>query len=171
MVGFKKPDMIEAPSAASIISAILSALGLGVFIHLLFALTVYAFPFFVAATVSSFVYDTDTGTIAAFLFAFFAGTITIIAGKIGFATICSVSVRFAMSALYPALAGIGGYHAIKGLPKFDGAGETWTLIFAWIGPITVGATTWGRIVSLVGPDEYADATRNAFSGGHAANGP
>ena len=133
------------------ISAILSALGLGLLIHLLFTLAVYALPFFVAVTVGMYVYGADAGLIAAFVSAFFAGAITLIAGQIAFATIRSVPVRFAIGALYAAPAGIAGCHAIKGLSEIGGAGESWTLIFAWIGAIVVGATAWARVVALAGP--------------------
>lgn len=137
------------------VSAILSALGLGLLIYLLFTLAVYALPFFVAVTVGMYVYGADAGLIAAFVSAFFAGAITLIAGQIAVATIRSVPVRVAIGALYAAPAGIAGYHAIKGLSEIGGAGETWTLVFAWIGGIVVGATAWVRIASLAGPDEDA----------------
>ncbi|MEO1200185.1 MAG: hypothetical protein AAFX39_13280 [Pseudomonadota bacterium] len=145
------------------ISAILSALGLGVLIYLLFTLAVYALPFFVAVTVGMFVYDTDAGLIAASVSAFFAGAITLIAGQIAFATIRSVPVKLAIGALYAAPAGIAGYHAIKGLSDIGGAGETWTLVFAWIGAMVVGATAWGRVAFIAGPEDDAS--------GASANSP
>ncbi len=152
-----------------LISAILSALGLGVLVYLLFTLAVYAFPFFVAVTVGMSVYSADAGLIAAFVSAFLAGAITLIAGQIAFATIRSVPVRLAIGALYAAPAGIAGYHAIKGLSEIGGAGDAWTLVFAWIGAIVVGATAWARIASLAGPDEDAPQTAHAFGAGRAAN--
>ncbi len=151
------------------ISAILSAFGLGLLIYLLFTLAVYALPFFVAVTVGMYVHDTDAGLIAAFASAFFAGAITLIAGRIAFATIRSVPVRLAIGALYAAPAGIAGYHAIKGLSEISGAGETWTLVFAWIGAIIVVATAWARIASLAGPDEDSPQTAIATTGKRAAN--
>lgn len=151
------------------ISAILSALGLGVLIYLLFALAVYALPFFVAVTVGMYVHDTDAGLIAAFVSAFFAGAITLIAGQIAFATIRSLPARLAIGAVYAAPAGIAGYHAIKGLSEIGGAGDTWTLIFAWIGAIVVGVTAWVRVAALAGPDDDASRRRHTLSGGRAAN--
>jgi len=151
------------------ISAILSALGLGLIIYLLFTLAVYALPFLVAATVGMYVYSADAGLIAAFVSAFFAGAITLIAGQIAFATIRSVPIRLAIGALYAAPAGIAGYHAIKGLSEIGGAGETWTLVFAWIGAIIVGATAWARIASISGPDEDPPQTAIAATCRHAAN--
>ena len=151
------------------ISAILSALGLGVLVYLLFTLAVYALPFFVAVTVGMYVHRTDAGLISAFASAFFAGAITLIAGQIAFATIRSVPIKLAIGGLYAAPAGIAGYHAIKGLSEIGGAGDTWTLVFAWIGAIVVGATACARIASLAGPDEDSPQTAIATTGKRAAN--
>lgn len=151
------------------VSAILSVLGLGFMVYVLFALAVYALPFFVAVTVGMHVYDSEAGLIAAFVSVFLAGGATLVAGQVAFATIKSVPVRLAIGALFAAPAGIAGYHAIKGLSEIGGADETWTLIFAWIGAIVVGATAWARIASLAGPNEGAPAPVQAVSSGRAAN--
>jgi len=151
------------------VSAILSVLGLGFMVYMLFALAVYALPFFVAVTVGMYVHDSEAGLIAAFVSAFLAGGATLVAGQIAFATIKSIPVRLAIGALYAAPAGIAGYHAIEGLSEIGGAGEIWTLVFAWIGAIVVGATAWARVASLAGPDDDATAKSHAFSGGRAAN--
>ena len=57
-----------------------------------------------------------------------------------------------LGALYALPSGVAGFHAVKGLSETGGAGETWTLIFASIGAIIVGATAWVRIASLAGPE-------------------
>ena len=151
------------------ISAILSVLGLGFLVYVLFALAVHALPFFVAVTVGMHVHDSEAGLAAAFVSAFLAGGATLVDGQIAFATIKSVPVKLAIGALYAVPAGIAGYHAIEGLSEIGGAGQTWTLVFAWIGAIIVGATAWARIASVAGPDDDAPATQHAFSGGRAAN--
>lgn len=151
------------------LSAILSVLGLGFMVYVLFALAVYALPFFVAVTVVMHVYDSEASLVAAFVLAFLAGGATLVAGQIAFATIKSVPVKLAIGALYAAPAGIAGYHAIKGLSEIGGAGETWTLVFAWIGAVIVGATAWARIASLAGPNENIPAERAGFSSVRVAN--
>lgn len=151
------------------VSALLSVLGLGFMVYVLFALAVYALPFFVAVTVGMHVYDSEAGLVAAFVSAFLAGGATLVAGQIAFATIKSVPVRLAIGALFAAPAGIAGYHAIKGLSEIGGAGEAWTLVFAWIGAVVVGTTASARIASLAGPDEDAPKTAHAFGGGRAVN--
>lgn len=152
-----------------VVSALLSVLGLGFMVYVLFALAVYALPFFLAVTVGMYVYESGAGLVAAFASAFLAGGATLVAGQIAFATIRSAPVRLAIGALFAAPAGIAGYHAIKGLSEIGGAGETWTLVFAWIGAVVVGATAWARIASLAGPDGDTPETVHAFGGGRAAN--
>lgn len=151
------------------LSAILSVLGLGFMVYVLFTLAVYALPFFVAVTVGMHVYNSEAGLLAAFAAAFISGAVTLLAGQIAFATIRSVPVRLAIGALYAAPAGIAGYHAIKGLSEIGGAGETWTLVFAWIGAAIVGGTAWARIALLAGSNDGAPAAQPAFIGGRAAN--
>jgi len=135
------------------LSAIVSVLGLGFMVYVLFALAVYALPFFVAVTVGMHVYDSEAGLVAAFVSAFLAGGATLVAGQIAFATIKSAPVRLAIGTLYAAPAGVAGYHAIKGLSEIGGAGETWTLVFAWMGAVIVGGTAWARIASIAGLNE------------------
>lgn len=130
------------------LSAILSVLGLGFMVYVLFTLAVYALPFFVAVTVGMNVYSSEAGLLTAIVAALVSGAVTLLAGQIAFATIRSVPVRLAIGALYAAPAGSAGYHAIKGLSEIGGAGETWTLVFAWIGAIFVGGTAWTRLTTL-----------------------
>lgn len=151
------------------LSAILSVLGLGFMVYVLFALAVYALPIFVAVTVGLQIHDSEAGLLAAIAAAFISGAVTLLAGQIAFASIRSVPVRVAIGALYAAPAGIAGYHAIKGLSEIGGAGETWTLVFAWIGAVIVGGTAWARIASLAGRDENPPGTPHPFSGVRAAN--
>jgi hypothetical protein len=151
------------------LSAILSVLGLGFMVYVLFALAVYALPFFVAVTVGIHVYDSEAGLLAAFAAGFVSGAVTLLAGQIAFATIRSAPIKLAIGALYAAPAGIAGYHAIKGLSEIGGAGETWTLVFAWIGAVIVGGAAWGRIALLAGPNEDIPAEPAGFSSVRAAN--
>lgn len=150
------------------ISTVLSVFGLGVICWALFTLAVYALPFFVAITVGHYAYGVDVGLFGAIAAAFLVGTATLILGQIAFATIRSQAVRLALGALYALPAGFAGFHAIKGLSGIGGAGETWTLVFAGIGAVVVGATAWARVASLAGPEETPAASA-AFIGGRPAN--
>ena len=107
---------------------------------------------FVAVTVGYYAFENGAGPIGAIAVALFAGAVALILGQVAFATIRSPTIRLAIGALYALPAGLAGFHAVKGLSETGGAGETWTLIFASIGAIIVGATAWVRIASLAGPE-------------------
>ncbi|WP_292894535.1 hypothetical protein [Nitratireductor sp.] len=141
------------------LSAALSILGLGVIVYVLFTLAVYALPFFVAMTVGLYVYESEAGVLATIIAAFLSGAATLILGQIAFATVRSVPIRLAIGAFYTIPAGVAGFHAIKGLSKLGGAGETSTFVLAWIGALIVGITAWARIASLTEPGENATAYR------------
>lgn len=136
------------------LSAILSVIGLGFLCWLLFSLAVYALPFFIAVTIGYFAFENGAGLIGAIGIALFAGAAALVLGQLAFATIRSPIIRLALGALYALPAGIAGFHAVKGLSQAGGAGETWTLAFASVGAIIVGATAWARIASLAGPDAH-----------------
>lgn len=77
------------------LSTVLSVLGLGVIVFVLFTLAVYALPFFVAMTVGLYVYESDAGVLAAIIAAFLSGAATLILGQIAFATVRSIPIRLA----------------------------------------------------------------------------
>ncbi|MFQ6548554.1 hypothetical protein AADZ90_011390 [Aestuariibius sp. 2305UL40-4] len=134
-----------------ILSALLSIIGLGVLVYVLFSLAVYALPFFVAMTVGLYFYGTETGLIVAILVGLFAGVFTLLIGQVVFAKVQSVPIRLAIGALYAAPASVAGFSAIRGLSEIGGASESWTLVFAIIGGVIVAGTAWVRIASLAGP--------------------
>ena len=152
-----------------IISTILSLLGLGVICWVLFNLTVYALPFFVAVTVGHTLYTSEVGLIGAIAAAFFAGAVTLILGQIAFATIRSTPVRLTLGVVYALPAGIAGFHAIRGLSGMGGAGDAWTLVFAGIGAVVIGVTAWARVAALSGSEDDVSVVSGQFSAGRAAN--
>ena len=133
------------------VSAFLSILGLGLMVYVLFAVAVYALPFFVALTVGMHLYEAEAGVIAALVAGMFAAVFTYLIGQIIFAKVQSVPIRLTIGALFAAPAGVAGFSAIKGLSQIGGASEGWTLAFAIIGGIVTAGTAWVRIASLAGP--------------------
>ncbi|QPC42740.1 hypothetical protein HW532_08535 [Kaustia mangrovi] len=134
------------------LSAFLSIIGLGFLCWLLFNLAVYALPFFVAITVGYYAFENGAGPLGAIALALFAGVTALVLGQMAFATIRSSLIRLSLGALYALPAGVAGFHAANGLAETGDAGETWTLVFASIGAITVGVTAWTRMASLAGPE-------------------
>lgn len=147
------------------VSAFLSIIGLGFLVYVLFSLAVYALPFFVAVTVGMYVYESETGLLAALIAAMFAGAITLLIGQIVFAKVQSVPVRLLIASIYAAPAGIAGFSTIKGLSQIGGASDGWTLAFAIIGGIIVAGTAWVRIASLAGPPGEDDVRHAQITSG------
>ena len=135
------------------LSTVLSILGLGVIVYVLFTLAVYALPFFVAMTVGLYVYEGDAGVLAAIIAAFLSGAATLILGQIAFATIRSTPIRLAIGAFYAIPAGVAGFHAIRGLSEIGSASENWSLAFGSISALVIGITAWVRVAALSGPEE------------------
>lgn len=133
------------------VSALLSVIGLGYLVWVLFVLAVYALPAFVGMSVGMYVYDTEAGVIAALVAGMFAAVFTYLIGQIVFAKVQSVPIRLAIGALFAAPAGVAGFSAIKGLSQIGGASEGWTLVFAIIGGIVTAGTAWVRIAGFAGP--------------------
>lgn len=150
------------------VSAILSVLGLAFMAYMLFALAVYALPFFIAVNVGMYVHDSEAGLIAAFVCAFLAGIVTLVVGQIAFATIRFAPARLAIGAVFAAPAGVAGYHVIRGFSEIGDAGDTWTLVFAWIGAIVIGAIAGARITSLAWLNKHGARTGLTFRDRDAA---
>jgi hypothetical protein len=110
------------------------------------------------------------GPVGAIAVALFAGAVALILGQVAFATIRSPTIRLAIGALYALPAGLAGFHAVKGLSETGGTGEAWTLIFASIGAIIVGATAWVRIASLAGPETQSGGVDSHHAGYAARDG-
>lgn len=152
------------------LSVLLSVVGLGFLCWLLFSLAVYALPFFVAVTVGYYAVENGAGPIGAIALALFTGAVALILGQVAFATIRSPIIRLAIGAVYALPAGLAGFHAVKGLSETGGAGETWTLVFASIGAIIVGATAWVRIASLAGLETQSSGVDSHHAGYAARDG-
>ena len=72
-----------------IIGIVLAFIGLAYLCWLVFALAVYAIPFFAGATVGLAIYHSGSGPIAAIIVGAITSGITLIAGQIAFTTLRS----------------------------------------------------------------------------------
>ena len=86
-----------------------------------------------------------------------AGAVTLAAGQIAIATVCSPLVRAAIALLFAAPAAVAGYHAALGLAQIGVPAEGWRQAFALIGATAVGATAWVRM-ALSAPPHTRPAT-------------
>ena len=145
-----------------IIGIILSFVVLGFLCWLLFALAVYALPFFAGVTAGLAAFHSGSGPIAAILVGLIAGAVTLVVGQFAFATVSSPLIRAAIALLFAAPAAVAGYHATLGLAHIGVPSTGWQHAFAFVGAVIVGGTAWARITVLAAP-----IVRRAVSAGPA----
>lgn len=131
-----------------VIGIILSVFGIGFFCWLLFALAVYALPFFAAMTAGIAAFHGGVGAIAVGVG---ASVITLGAGQVAFAVVRSPLIRAAIALLFAAPAAIAGYHAALSLAHLGVPSQGWEEAFAILGAVLVGGTAWGRITLRADP--------------------
>ena len=125
-----------------IIGIILAFVGLAYLCWLLFALAVYALPFFAGLSAGLAAYHSGSGPIGAIIVGVVAGAVTVLLGQVAFAIVRSPLIRGTIALLFAAPAALAGYHAALGLAH----GEGWREAIAVAGAIIVAATAWLRMV-------------------------
>jgi hypothetical protein len=135
-----------------IIGIVLSFVGLGFLCWLLFALAVYALPFFAGVTAGLAAYHSSSGPVGAILAGLIAGVVTLVVGQIAFAAVRSPLIRAAIALLFAVPAAVAGYHATLGLAHIGVPSEGWREAFATVGAIVVGGTAWARMTIFAPPN-------------------
>ena len=134
-----------------VIALILNVFGISLFCWLIFALAVYALPFFVGLTTGMAAFHSGAGVLGALLFGIVAGAVTLAIGQIAFAVVRSPVLRAVIAAAFAIPAAIAGYHAVLGLSQIGVPSLVWREVFAWIGALFVGGTAWTRMTVFAEP--------------------
>ena len=128
-----------------VIGIILSFVALAYLCWLLFALAVYALPFFAAVSVGVAAYQSGSGLAVTIVTGIIAGGIVLVLGRVAFAWLRSPVMRAALALLFAVPAAIAGYHAAAGFAYFFVPAEVWHETIASAGAIVVAATACLRI--------------------------
>ena len=121
-------------------------------ISLLFALAVYALPFFAGVTAGLAAYHSGSGPIGAIVVGGIASSTTLLVAQIAFTTLRSPLIRAAIALLFAVPAAVAGYHAALGLAHIAIPVEGWREAMAAAGAIIVAVTAWTRIALFAPPD-------------------
>ena len=135
-----------------IIGTILAFVGLAYLCWLLFALAVYALPFFAGVTAGLAAYRSGSGPIGAIVVGGIASSTTLLVAQIAFTTLRSPLIRAAIALLFAVPAAVAGYHAALGLAHIAIPVEGWREAMAAAGAIIVAVTAWTRIALFAPPD-------------------
>ncbi|MGY4168143.1 hypothetical protein [Bradyrhizobium sp. USDA 4529] len=117
--GGRRDLQIHANGAATMpaLGLVLNALGIGLFCWAIFALAVYALPFFVALICGMIAFHGGAGVIGALLVGSVAGALTLAAGEVAFAVTPSLALRLVIATIFAVPAAIAGYNVVFALSQ------------------------------------------------------
>lgn len=109
---------------------------------LLFHLSIYALPLFVAFLAGSATYRTDSGILAALAAAGISAIIVLAAARLALAFARSGLTRAAVGVAFAAPAAIAGYHAVHGIAAATMPPSAWQLIVSLLGAAIISTASW-----------------------------
>jgi hypothetical protein len=127
---------------------VLNTLGVGLFCWAIFALAVYALPFFVALSIGMTVFQSGAGLAGALLIATAGGALTLVLGQVVFAVTRSLALRIAIATVFAVPAAIAGYHVVFAVSHIGVPSLAWREVFACLGAVCIGVTSWTRLTVL-----------------------
>ncbi|MDF0492715.1 hypothetical protein [Bradyrhizobium yuanmingense] len=133
---------------------VLNTLGIGLFCWAIFALAVYALPFFVALSIGMTAFQGGAGLIGALLIATAGGALTLVLGQVAFAATRSFALRLAIATAFAAPAAVAGYHVVFALSHIGVPSLAWREVFACFGAVCIGVASWTRLMVLAKPRPF-----------------
>lgn len=109
---------------------------------LLFRLSFYALPLFVAFLAGSATYRTDSGILAALAAAAISAIILLVAARLALAFAKSDLTRATVGVAFAAPAAIAGYHAVHGIAAATMPPSAWQLALSLLGAAIIATASW-----------------------------
>ncbi len=109
---------------------------------LLFRLSIYALPLFVAFAAASATYHSGYGIIAALVAAMLAAIATIAIAQIALGLVKSDLARAAIGLVFALPAALAGYHAVHGIAAATMPASSWQVAVSLIGATVVATASW-----------------------------
>ena len=109
---------------------------------LLFRLSIYALPLFVAFLAGSATYRTDSGILAALAAAAISAIILLAAARLALAFAKSELTRAAVGVTFAAPAAVAGYHAVHGIAAATMPPSAWQIALSLLGAGIIAAASW-----------------------------
>jgi len=127
------------------IGLVLNTLGIGLFCWAIFALAVYALPFFVALSIGMTALQNGVGILGALLIGTACGVLTLVLGQTAVAITRSLTLRIAIATAFAVPAAVAGYHLVFALSQIGVTSMAWREVFACLGAVCIGGTAWTRL--------------------------
>ena len=109
---------------------------------LLFRLSIYALPLFVAFLAGSITYRSDSGIVAALAAAAIAAIILLAVAQLALAFAKSDLTRAVVGIAFAAPAAVAGYHAVHSIAVATMPPSAWQIVVALLGAAIVAAASW-----------------------------
>ncbi len=109
---------------------------------LLFRLSIYALPLFVAFLAGSVAYRSDSGIVAALAAAAIAAIVLLVAAQFALAFAKSDLTRAMIGIAFAAPAAVAGYHAVHGIAAATTPPGAWPLVVSLIGAAVIATASW-----------------------------
>lgn len=154
---------------------VLNTLGIGLFCWAIFALAVYALPFFVALSIGMTAFRSGAGLTGGLLIAMASGALTLVLGQVAVTITRSLALRIAIATAFAIPAAVAGYYVVFALSQIGVPSLAWREAFACLGAFCVGGTAWTRLTGFAGspsvrPGWVGGATASTRSHGRYARG-
>lgn len=127
---------------------VLNTLGIGLLCWAIFAIAVYALPFFVALTIGMMALQSGAGLIGTLLIATASGALTLVLGQVAVAITRSLALRIAIATAFAVPAAVAGYHVVFTLSQIGVPSPAWREVFACLGAVCIGGTSCTRLMIL-----------------------
>ncbi|KRR03899.1 hypothetical protein CQ12_32585 [Bradyrhizobium jicamae] len=124
---------------------LLNTVGIGLFCWLIFALAVYALPFFVAVSIGMIAFQSGTGIVGGLLVGMASGALTLAIGQVSVAVSRCWTLRIAIATAFAVPAATAGYHVAFVLSQVGVPSLAWREAFACLGAVCIGGTAWTRL--------------------------
>jgi hypothetical protein len=141
-----------------VIGILLNIVGLGIFCWALFALAIYALPFFVGMTVGICSFQMGAGPFGAIVVGLVTSGFTLVVGRYAFSVARFPIIRLFIGLLFAVPAARAGYDASLAFAHVGVSEEWWRQSLAMLGAIAVGSTAWARVSILTEPAHRPDVT-------------
>lgn len=135
-----------------IFGILISITAIGTLCWLLFNLAVLALPVFLGINAGIWAYVTGAGWLGAMVTGLVGAGLTLVVGRALLMLVRPVWARLLIALAFVAPAGMAGFYATLGITRQMMPSETWQIIFAVIGAVAVGATTFLRIAGMAATD-------------------
>lgn len=109
---------------------------------LLFRLSIYALPLFVAFLAGSAIYRSDSGIVAALAVAAIAAIALLAAAQLALGFAKSDLARAAIGVAFAAPAAVAGYHAVHGIAAATMPQGAWPITVSVLGAAVIAAASW-----------------------------